>query len=79
MLHNVGEISFGPDFTKLIPMEFLRGDANNAGQAPGLANGIYRDGMQGEYTYTDTVCFRQNSGLPGMIQAITRFLEEQDV
>lgn len=79
MLHNVGDLSFGPSFTNLIPAEFYQSDVNKAGVAPPLFDGIYRDGIEGEAGFTDTVCFRQNSGLPGMIQSVTRFLEESDV
>lgn len=78
MLHNVGEISFGSSFQKLIPAE-LYTSANLADTAAPLFDGIYRDGIEAPYDFTDTVCFRQNSGLPGMVQAIVRFFEEFDV
>lgn len=79
MLHNVGDFSYGPSFVKLIPMELFRADANSTDVAPALFDGIERVGFEGEYTYDDHVCWRQSSGLPGMVQSITRFLEEQDV
>lgn len=79
MLHNVGELSFGPTFKRLIPIEFLTSNANNNDTAIPLFDGIHREGIESSYGFSDTVCFRQNSGLPGMVQAITRFLEEQDV
>lgn len=79
MLSNVGDLSFGPSFTKLIPAEFYSADINNADTAPPLFNGIHREGFESEAGFTDTVCFRQSSGLPGMVQAVVRFVEEQDV
>lgn len=80
MLHNVGDLQFGPAFTNMIPVEFSRADSNTADKPPPLFDGVYRDGIEsGVSEFTDTVCFRQNSGLPGMIQSITRFLEETDV
>lgn len=80
MLHNVGDFSFGPSFKRLIPAEFLTANVDQAGVAPPLFDGIHRDGIEsGQDQFTDDICFRQNSGLPGMIQAITRFLEENDV
>lgn len=79
MLHNVGDLSFGPNFTRLIPFELYSADATMADNAPPLFDGIIREGFESEYSFDDSVCFRQNSGLPGMIQSVTRFLEEQDV
>lgn len=79
MLHNVGDLQFGPSFTNLVPAEFYRSDAMTADVAPPLFDGIYRDNMASSYGFNDTICFRQNSGLPGMIQAVVRFIEEQDV
>lgn len=79
MLHNVGDFSFGPNFSRLIPAEFANADVNLAGVATPIFDGIHRDGIESDYGFSDTICFRQNSGLPGMVQAITRFLEEEDV
>lgn len=80
MLHNVGDFQYGPSFQRLVPAEFIHADVDQAGEAPSLFDGIYRDGIEsGDDQFTDDICFRQNSGLPGMIQAITRFLEENDV
>lgn len=79
MLHNVGDFSYGPSFTRLIPAEFENADANNADTAPALFDGIHRDGIESDYGFDDMTCFRQSSGLPGMVQAVTRFLEENDV
>ncbi len=79
MLHNVGDLSFGATFTSLIPAQFEIADADFADQAPKLFDGILRDGVESSYGFSDKICFRQSSGLPGMIQSITRFLEEQDV
>lgn len=79
MLHNVGDLSFGPNFNRLIPAELSFGDSQNADTAIPLYSGIHRDGIESDYGFDDMTCFRQNSGLPGTIQAITRFLEEEDV
>jgi hypothetical protein len=79
MLHNVGDFSFGNSFTSLIPAEFVNGDVNSADTMVPLFNGIIRDGIESDYGFDDPVCFRQSSGLPGMVQAVVRFLEEFDV
>lgn len=79
MLNNVGDLSFGASFTKLVPAEFHTPQVMMADTAPPLFDGIYRESLEAPYDFTDTVCFRQNSGLPGMIQAIVRFFEEFDV
>lgn len=79
MLHNVGDFSFGPTFTRLIPAELFSADSGLADSAPMLFDGIYREGIESDYGFDDTICWRQSSGLPGMIQSVTRFLEEQDV
>lgn len=80
MLNNVGDFSFGPTFTKLIPAEFEIADGQNADAATPLFSGVHRDGIEsGDSQFTDSVCFQQNSGLPGQVLAIVRFLEENDV
>lgn len=80
MLHDVGDFSFGPSFTQLIPLRFEQADVQNADTMTPLFDGVVRQGIEsGDDQYTDTVCFRQTGGLPGMIQAITRFVEENDV
>ncbi len=80
MLHNVGDFNIGPDFSRLTPCEFATADYNSAGVAAPLFTGIHRDGVEsGGSAFSDTICFRQNSGLPGMVQACVRFLEENDV
>lgn len=80
MLHNVGDFQFGPTFTSMFPAEFMRSDQQQADNPVSLFTGIHRDGIEsGTSEFTDTICFRQNSGLPGMVQSIVRFLEETDV
>lgn len=79
MLHNVGELQFGTAFTRLTPLELYTPDSMSADTMIPLYDGIIREVIEGVYSFTDSVCWRQNSGLPGMIQSVTRFLEEQDV
>lgn len=80
MLHNVAELLVGPTFTNLLPVEeFARGDVLNADSPVPLFDGVIRENVQGAYTYSDTICFRQSQPLPGMIQSVVRFLEEFDV
>lgn len=79
MLHNVAELSCGPSFTNLLPVEFPRADIQSADAPTVLVDGVFREGFQGTYTYDDAICFRQSAPLSGTIQAIVRFLEENDV
>lgn len=79
MVHNVAELSVGPAFTKLMPVEFQGAPIQPADMPILIKDGVYREGFQGEYTFDDFVCFRQSAPLPGTIQAVVRFLEEFDV
>jgi hypothetical protein len=79
LLHKVADFSFGPEFTRLLPAEFVRGDANQADIAPPLFSGLTRDGLEAGYDLDDRVCWRQNSGLPGMVQSVTVMVDEFDV
>lgn len=79
MLHQTGDLSFGPSFLSLLPVEFYSADINRANIAIPLFSGIWRDGIESSYGFDDEICFRQTGGFPGMVQAVARFLEEQDV
>lgn len=79
MMHKVGDILWGMSFGRLIPAQFTRADVNQADSPAPLFSGIHRDGVESEYDFEGQFCFRVNSGLPAMVNAITVFLEEQDV
>lgn len=79
MLHRVGDFLMGMSFTRMIPVDFTQADQQKADAATPLFDGIYRDGVEAPYDFDNQFCFRQNSGLPGMVQAIAVYLEEQDV
>lgn len=79
MLHNVAELSVGPSFTKLLPIEFPRADVQRADSPTQIQDGIFREFVAGGYTFDDDIAFRQSAPLPGTIQAVVRFLEENDV
>ncbi len=78
LLHACGDFSFGPNFARLLPCEFTNG-YQTAGQATPLFSGIHRDGVEAEYDYDNALCFRQNTGLPGVVQSLTLVLDEFDV
>lgn len=78
-LHSCGDFSFGPDFSRLLPMEFARGDANQADIATPLFSGLTREGLEASYDFDDNLCWRQNSPLPGMVQSVTVMMDEFDV
>lgn len=78
-LHRTGDLSIGTSFNNLIPIEFSQADQNQADNAVPLFSGIKREGLESAYDFESQVCFRQNSALPGCIQSITSFMEEQDV
>lgn len=79
MLHNIGDLSVGTSFDRLIPIKFPQGDNQLADQATPLFSGIKREGLESAYDFDSQICFEQSSPLPGVIQAITSFMEEQDV
>lgn len=79
-VYRTGGLQFGvDDFKSLVPAEFSRADQNQADVAVPLYSGIYRENVESEYNFENQLCFRLQSPLPGMIQSITTFFEEQDV
>lgn len=79
MLHNCGDLNIGTSFDRLIPVKFMRADVQQADQPLTLFTGIHREGVESAYDFESQICFRQNSGFPGMINSITSFMEEFDV
>lgn len=79
MLHQSGSFKIGSDFNKLTPLEFSESDSGGADTAVGLFSGIKRDAVEGEHNFEGQVCFRQDGPLPGMVQAVTVIIEENDV
>lgn len=81
-LYNVGEISVGMAFDKLIPMsdvEQFKADLSKADMATPLFSGIARDSLESSHDFDGQICIRQSQPMPGMIQSITTMLEENDV
>lgn len=79
MLHRIGDLSIGTEFTRLIPVQFSQADQNLADNAVPLFSGIHRDGVESAYDFDSQICFQQSAPLPGIIQSITSFMEEFDV
>lgn len=78
-MHRVGDLSIGTSFNNLIPIQFSQADQNQADQAVPLFSGIIREGLESAYDFESQVCLEQSSPLPGTIQSITSFMEEQDL
>lgn len=78
MLHNQGDLKFGPSFTELMTANFMQADSQQADQPQPLYNGIYRDEIAGQHDFDGALCFQQDSGLPGCIQAVVVFMEEEE-
>lgn len=82
LLRNVGDFSIGPAFDKLTPMsDISRFQADNtpADQAPPLFSGIARESVASNFDFNGQICWRQSSPLPGMVQSLTKIIEENDV
>ena len=79
MMHKIGDLMVGTSFSNLIPLKFSRADVQQSDQATPLYSGLEREGLESAYDFESQICFRQNSALPGMVQAITSFMEEWDV
>lgn len=82
LLHNIGEISVGMSFTNMVPMsdvEQFKADYSNADLMTPLFSGIARESLESQHDYDGQICFRQSAPLPGMVQSITPFIEENDV
>jgi hypothetical protein len=78
MLHRSGNLSMGPSFDKLLPVDFETFTSPQAGIAAPLYSGIARESIESEHDFEGQVCFKQNGGQPGMIQSITLMIEEND-
>ena len=78
MLHDVGDFSYGMSLTNLISRNFNT-DRQSADIAAPLFSGLIRDGIEAAYDFENQLWFQQNSMLPGMVQAVTTFFEENDV
>lgn len=81
LCHNVGDLSIGTSFgaTRLLPCTLSQADQNHAGTAVPLFSGIIREGVESQYDFESQLCIRQNSPLPGSIQAVTVVMESIDV
>lgn len=79
LLHAVGDFSFGPNFQRLIPCEFQSSDDQLADNATPLFSGLTRDGIEMGYEFDDQLVWRQNSGLPGLVQSVATMMDETDV
>lgn len=79
MLHRAGEMSMGPSFDKLTPLNFDNLDQPQTDVAKPLFSGIVRESVESEHNFEGQVCFRMSSPLPGMVQTVTVMLEEDDV
>jgi hypothetical protein len=78
-MHRIGDLSIGTTFNNLIPIDFSQVDQNQADNAVPLFSGIVREGLESAYDFESQLCFEESSMLPGIIQSITTFMEEQDV
>lgn len=84
-MHRCGDLQLGNSsaplgpFTNMIPVELSQADQNQSDMSVPLFSGIKREGLESGYDFESQVCFQQSSMLPGCIQSITSFMEEQDV
>lgn len=77
MLNQAYGVSVGPSFDRLTPLT-LPGPIPAADVAKPLFGGIVRDSLEGEFNFEGQVCFRQSSPTGGMVQTVTKFIEEND-
>jgi hypothetical protein len=78
-MYRVGDLSIGTDFSRLTALELPRADSQQADNATPLFSGMIRESIESEYNFESQFCFQQSSMLPGTIQSVTSFLEEQDL
>ena len=79
MVHRSGELQVGRNFETLAPVQYETFDPPQADVATPLFSGIAREFLANEHDFDGQVCFRMNTPAPGMIQAVTVMLEENDV
>ena len=75
----MGDLAIGTTFDNLIPINFGQADYQFADAAQPLFSGMVREGLESAYDFESQLCWEQSSGLPGTIQSITTFMEEQDL
>ncbi len=79
-LRNVGDFSYGGvGYDSLHSANFGAGDEQQVDASIPLFTGIYRDGVEQDYGFYGQVFFEQSSPLPGMIQSISYFMDENDL
>lgn len=79
MVKDCADLSIGTEFERLTPVSFQTADVLTANSPTPLFTGLVREGVESAYDLESQVCFRQNSGLPGTILAITSFMDEFDL
>lgn len=79
MLHDAGDFAMGMGFKQMLPANLIKSDNQNSDVMVPLFSGIIRDGVESGYDFEGQICFRQSSMLPGVVQAIVAFMEEQDL
>lgn len=78
MLNQAYGIYIGPSFDRLTPLE-LPDTIPVADTASPFFSGIVRETLEGEFNFDGQACFRQQSPTAGMVQSVTKFIEENDV
>lgn len=78
-VHRAAELSVGMDFTDMQSLEFAQADVQQADQAVALFSGFVREGLLSAWDFDNQFCFQQSSMLPGTVQSVALFVEEQDV
>ena len=77
LVDKIGDFKIGPSFDKLTPVELDQ--SPTADQAAPLFSGIIRESVESSFDFDGQICFRQSTGLPGMVQTLTLMLESNDV
>lgn len=73
------EIKIGTDFTTLYPIKMTEGNRVSPLGLNELAEGVFRDSVQNDYTYDGQLCWRQTRPYPGVILGVSGFGTVNDV
>lgn len=79
MLHRSGPVSIGTEFDSVIPVNFEQADFDQADYPMPLFSGLIREGLESASDFESEPCITGSSPMPACIQALTSFMEEQDV
>jgi len=77
-LYRTQQMTWGTSFDKMYPVKMLTPGGGSPIVPPTFYSGITWDSINDDYGFESQICWQQTRPYPGMIQAISGFIETQD-